>query len=243
MLPVAATYRGTGCTDAELGSVAHQRGVDDIRARADALRPAASVHSFRRQPASQSGHDEVMIIRAVASARSGDQEAVRYLYLRFANNVYGYVRSIVRDDHEAEDVTQQVFAKLMVSLPRYKSHGTPFSRWILRVAHNAAIDYIRGCRATPFEEVRPPDNHADDALDERGRCLHSALDALPEDQRTVLLLRHVLGLSPDEIADRMGRSTSSVHGLHHRGRRAIRVDLLSMDAGPVTSGALEAVAS
>ena len=55
---------------------------------------------------------------AVARAKEGDREAVRYLYLRYSDNVYGYVRSIVRDDYEAEDITQHVFAKLMAVLPK-----------------------------------------------------------------------------------------------------------------------------
>ena len=50
---------------------------------------------------------------AVARAKEGEDDAIRFLYVSYSNNVYGYVRSIVHDDHEAEDVTQHVFAKLM----------------------------------------------------------------------------------------------------------------------------------
>ena len=56
---------------------------------------------------------------AVARAKQGDREALRYLYVSYSHNIYGYVRSIVRDDHEAEDVTQHVFAKLMTALGKY----------------------------------------------------------------------------------------------------------------------------
>ena len=65
---------------------------------------------------------------------------MRFLYLRYADNVYGYVCSIVRDEHEAEDVTQQIFAKLMTALAALRAALRPFSAWILRIAHNAAID-------------------------------------------------------------------------------------------------------
>ena len=65
---------------------------------------------------------------AVARAKEGDEEAFRFLYLRFSHNIYGYVRSIVRDDHDAEDVTQHVFAKLMTSLVKYDDRGIHSSR-------------------------------------------------------------------------------------------------------------------
>ena len=65
---------------------------------------------------------------AVARAKQGDREALRYLYVSYSHNIYGYVRSIVRDDHEAEDVTQHVFAKLMTALGKYDERGVPFSR-------------------------------------------------------------------------------------------------------------------
>src|SRR5579862_5326982 len=74
--------------------------------------------------------------RAVARAKEGDQEAVRFLYLTYADNVYGYVRSIIRDDHEAEDITQLVFAKLMTSIHKYEDRGISFFPWLLRMARN-----------------------------------------------------------------------------------------------------------
>ena len=59
------------------------------------------------------------IIAAVRRAKRGDMDAVHFLYLRYKNNVYGYVLSIVRDPHEAEDVTQHVFLKLMSIIHKY----------------------------------------------------------------------------------------------------------------------------
>ena len=91
---------------------------------------------------------------AVARAKEGDGEALRFLYVTYSHNIYGYVRSIVRDDHEAEDVTQHVFAKLMTSIVKYDDRGVPFFAWLLRLARNVAIDHLRANRL-----------HAD-----RGRC-------------------------------------------------------------------------
>ncbi len=90
---------------------------------------------------------------AVARAKEGDQDALRFLYISYSNNIYGYVRSIVHDDHEAEDVTQHVFAKLMTTLVKYDDRGVPFFAWLLRLARNVAIDHLRANRLTPTETV------------------------------------------------------------------------------------------
>lgn len=170
---------------------------------------------------------------AVARAKEGDREALRFLYVLYANNIYGYIRSIVRDDHEAEDLTQHVFAKLMTSIVRYDDVGVPFFAWLLRMARNLTIDHVRANRPTPSEHLF----HAKPAPQpdiEGPQTVRAALETLPEDQRQVVLLRHVIGLTPGEIADCMGRSEGSVHGLHHRGRRALQRELIRLEATPFT---------
>lgn len=179
---------------------------------------------------------------AVARAKEGDQEALRFLYVSYAHNIYGYVRSIVRDDHEAEDVTQHVFAKLMTTIGRYDDRGVPFFAWLLRLARNVAIDHLRANRMTPTENVFDPGISSGTDLD-RAETVRSALATLPEEQREVVLLRHVIGLTPGEIADRMGRSEGSIHGLHHRGRRALQRELERLDSAPFTRATRQPVAA
>jgi RNA polymerase sigma-70 factor, ECF subfamily len=209
--------------------------IDAFKARADELgttRPAARFRA-NTHVADRDDRDGI-VSQAVARAKEGDSEAVRFLYMQFADNVYGYVRSIVRDEHEAEDVTQHVFAKLITVISKYEQRTTPFASWILRLAHNAAIDHLRGQRSTPAAEIIGGDERVNDDAD-RGRCLREALSMLPEEQRRVVVLRHVVGLTPPEIAAELGHSESSVHGLHHRGRRALKAELVRMEAGPVTA--------
>jgi RNA polymerase sigma-70 factor (ECF subfamily) len=171
------------------------------------------------------------VARAIARAKQGDREALRYLYVQYADNVYGYVASIVKDEHEAEDITQMVFAKLMTKLVKYEPRQVPFTSWLLRLAHNAALDHLRRRLPTPAEEVRSPDERVDGSADD-AQIVGQALAALPEDQRTVVVLRHVVGLTPGEIAERLGKSENSIHGLHHRGRRALQSQLRQLECAP-----------
>jgi RNA polymerase sigma-70 factor (ECF subfamily) len=209
-----------------------------LRCAADHLESGPARSGFRRRASLDRSIDsDPLIPRAVSRAKLGDRDALRYLYLRFSDHVYSYVRTIVRDDHEAEDVTQHVFAKLIRVVGKYEQRGTPFSGWILRLAHNVAIDHVRVRRPVPAEEIFGEGERGDDNALERSRCLRDALDTLPEEQREVVVLRHVIGLSPSEIAERLGRTESSIHGLHHRGRRALREELIRMEAAPLTAAA------
>ncbi len=194
----------------------------------------AASHGFRASPAGEKNDRDPAIARAVARAKSGDMDAVRFLYLRYKDNVYGYVLSIVRDAHEAEDVTQTVFVKLISAIEKYEPRQVPFTAWILRVAHNVAIDSLRQRRPVPCEEVIESSRAADDSSHERRWGLEQALETLPEDQRHVVVLRNLVGLSPAEIADRMGRTEPAIHGLHHRARVALRRELTRGDCAPTT---------
>jgi RNA polymerase sigma-70 factor, ECF subfamily len=197
----------------------------------------ATSGGFRQRTALPDGDGiDARLLKAIQGAKNGDRDALRFLYVRYADNVYGYVRSIVRDEYEAEDITQHLFSKLTFALSRYEPRSVPFSAWILRVARNLAVDHIRAVRAIPCEEVRPVDSVADDFSFERSRALQDALDALPRAQRQVLILRHVAGMTPGEIARSLGKTENAIHGLHHRGRRTLQRELSELGAAPVTAG-------
>jgi RNA polymerase sigma-70 factor (ECF subfamily) len=200
------------------------------------VRVSARSSGFRRNTRlDEENARDPLLVKAILRAKEGDRDALRFLYVRYADNIYGYVRSIVRDEHEAEDITQQLFSKLTFALSRYEPRSVPFSAWILRVARNLAVDHLRAVRAIPCEEVRPVDSVADDFSFERSRALQDALDALPRDQRQVLILRHVAGMSPSEIARSLGKTEGSIHGLHNRGRRTLQRELAELGARPVTA--------
>jgi RNA polymerase sigma-70 factor (ECF subfamily) len=176
------------------------------------------------------------IVAAIAATRAGDQSALHDLYVAYAPAVHATVCAVLHDEYEAEDVTQQLFARLGKALERYEPTQVPFSAWIVRVARNAAIDQLRSRRRLPVAElsVQEAVTADDDGGMHHGMALRTALGELPEDQRRVVVMRHVLGLSPGEIADRLGKSETAVHGLHHRGRRRMRAGLIRLGSVPQT---------
>lgn len=174
---------------------------------------------------------------AIARAQAGDMNALHFIYVCYADDVYGYVNSIVRDDHSAEDVTQDVFVKLVPAIKRYEQRAVPFAGWLLRVARNAALDHLRSRRQIPCADVGVRDAGREQLGSDRLRSLRAAFDSLPEDQREVMILRHIAGLTPGEIADVLGKTESSVHGLHHRARSAVKDALRELGAAPVTAAA------
>jgi len=212
---------------------AQKREFDGQHSTVD-LDPAPSQGFF---PSIEMEHNDrdPAIAAAVRRAQRGDMNAFRFLYLRYKNNIYGYVLSIVRHEYDAEDATQHVFLKLMHVIPSYEPRKVPFTAWIIRVARNVAVDYQRNRRSIPCEEVFATSLPDDDSARERRWGLEDALESLPEDQRDVVVLRHFVGLSPSEIATRMGRSEASVHGLHHRGRENLQRALANADCAPTTA--------
>ena len=209
-----------------------------VRREADRLQSSLGQGRFRRRQSLQDHPGTDAVLRgAVAAARQGDDDALRYLYLRFGDNVFSYVCSIVRDEHDAEDVTQSVFAKLPARLERYRPQVVPFASWIMRVAHNAAIDHVRGKRLIPVEEVRDPEAGYEDHTSDRLEVLKIAMAAMSDEQREVMVLRFIAGLTPTEIAKRMNRSENAIHALQHRGRRKLQTELELLGMTPAAMAA------
>jgi RNA polymerase sigma-70 factor, ECF subfamily len=177
---------------------------------------------------------EVLVASAVARAKEGDRSALQFLYIRYAKEVHRYVNSIVGDHHEAEDITQGVFLKLMRVLGSYTQRDVPFAAWLRRVARNAALEYLRSKRPLPVLDLQTGEHSREELQGERVRDLRQALERLPYEQREVLILRHLAGLSPGEIARMLDKTEAAVHGLHHRARNAFKATLRELEGMPVT---------
>jgi RNA polymerase sigma-70 factor (ECF subfamily) len=208
-----------------------------VRRAADRLEATAARSGYRRRRQLDHPPDaEALVAAATSRARDGDEDALRLLYLLYADNVFGYVLAIVHDEHDAEDITSEDIARLPRALTHYRVSGTPDVAWLLRVARNAALDHLRAQRSVPLAEVpghRHEELHAHERLDD----LRAALEALPADQRHVMVLRLIAGLTPAEVAERLGRSVDAVHALQHRARRRLRSELTQAGWAPTAAAA------
>jgi RNA polymerase sigma-70 factor, ECF subfamily len=176
--------------------------------------------------------DSPALHAAIAAAKAGDPMGMQDLYARFSGPVFRHVRGIVGDRDDAEDITQAVFAKLAKALLTYERRGVPFSAWVRRVARNEALDHLRARRSFPVEHVHLEEKGREELRGELLVSLRTAFGCLPAGQREVVVLRHVTGLSPSEIATRLGKTEASVHALHHRGRARLVATLTELQATP-----------
>lgn len=94
-----------------------------------------------------------LVSRAVRCAKAGDREALAFLYARFADDLRGCVRSIVDDEHEAQELTRQVFAQLTREIGEHDEREEPFFTWLLRMARDLALEHARR-RAAPLPGLR-----------------------------------------------------------------------------------------
>ena len=165
----------------------------------------------------------------------GQAHAFHELYLRYYDIVYAYGRMMLRDEHEAEDVTQDVFIRAFRLLPGFQtSSGPPFRVLLLRLTRNRSIDYLRRRNRWEPREPEQIDAGAERALhdDPPGAFeaisdpeLDHALRRLPVGQRQVIVLRFLLDLPSREVADVIGATPQAVRNLQYRGLRSLRAAL------------------
>jgi RNA polymerase sigma-70 factor (ECF subfamily) len=177
--------------------------------------------------------------RLVIRYQSGDESVFGELYLRYFNAVYSYARVALDDYHEAEDLTQQVFIRVLSALGDYEARpGVPFRAWLFAIARNAVIDAIRGQRAMLLDSAEQIDLLREEAasLSEAPQDLgwltdHEILmfvERLPLLQRQVLVLRFVLDMPGEEVARALGRSHISVRKLQSRALKTLEQRLAAV---------------
>jgi RNA polymerase sigma-70 factor (ECF subfamily) len=192
------------------------------------------MHDTAQRVSATLSRQEEQTAEAIRRANAGDRDGFSYLYVRYAPHVHAYVRRIVANSQDAEDVTQQVFLKLITRLHSYEPQHAQFSTWMLRVARNTAIDHLRRDRLTLFDEPFEPALEAQGSDPDCRLSLREMLASLPPDQRDVLLLRDVAGLPPGDVATRLGKTPAAVNTSCHRARRSARRILESKGWAPVT---------
>ena len=161
--------------------------------------------------------------RLVARAQAGDRRALEQLYLVHFDRIYSYLQLSVGNRHDAEDLTNQTFIKMLESLDRFVWRQAPFSAWLFRIAHNLAMDHFRAGRRWQPEESPPEDpgslepSAEDEALHTIGReSMLGMIEGLSADQQQVLTLKFVFDFSNAEIATILGKTEGAIKALQHR---------------------------
>jgi RNA polymerase sigma-70 factor (ECF subfamily) len=155
----------------------------------------------------------------------GHEIALDSLLHRYKDKLYNAVLFIVKDKYHAEDISQEVFIKIIETLKngRYKEEGK-FLPWAMRIAHNLCVDYFRKLKKFPFakssvdHEILDTINSSDANVEEnliKNQSIGKAqdmLEQLPQEQREVIILRHFGNLSFKEIAEITGCSINTALG-------------------------------
>lgn len=169
--------------------------------------------------------------------REGDAGAYRMLVERHIDRAYGLALRILNNPADADDVVQDAFVNAWVHRANWQSGRAKFSTWLYRVIVNRCIDHKRSPKGSCIDDVPEPMDHADDALTTIHRRqvydrLSVAIERLPEQQKTAILLSYHEELSNAEIADIMITTVSSVESLLKRGRQRLR-EILKRAEGDV----------
>lgn len=169
-------------------------------------------------------HYEAELVRR---ACGGDSQCFGELYERTLDRVYRYIYFRVTDEQTAEDLTSKVFLKAWEGLPRFKAGSSPFIAWLYTIAHNAVIDHYRVSKPTAeMEEAAAlQDSEPLPAAQVERRVeaelLRAALRQLTPEQRDVVTMKMLDGMSTEEVAARLRKTTGAIRALQMRGLQTL----------------------
>ena len=161
----------------------------------------------------------------IAQYRNGSNAAFDLLVDRYQSKMFTTIFLIVKDQKIAEDLLQDVFVKVVKTLnsDKYNEEGK-FQPWVMRIAHNLAIDHFRKAKRYPtilmedgsniFNSLRFAEENIEDrqVKEENIELVKRLIEELPEAQKEVLIMRHYLDMSFQEIADKTGVSINTALG-------------------------------
>ncbi|HEX8206251.1 MAG TPA: RNA polymerase sigma factor [Solirubrobacteraceae bacterium] len=176
----------------------------------DGLRP-------RRGRAAVTPRRERALVRA---AQQGDEAALEALFRAHWPAAYRAAWFVVRDAQAAEDIAQEAFLAAVAALDRF-DRRRPLAPWLRTIVARRAIDALRARKLRREVGDAPLEALAAAEATPAAGGLEDALAALPDDQRTVVVLRHVLELTPGEIAEVLGVPRGTVNSRLRRGLDAM----------------------
>lgn len=191
---------------------------------------------------SERANDQLLVERV----QQGDKKAFDILVLKYQHKIVNLVMRYVRDQAEALDITQEAFIKAYRALPKFRGDSA-FYTWLYRIAINTAKNFLVAAKRRPLDydlDLQDPEQYDMQArlketdtpeglllTDEIRETVMDAIEALPEDLRTAILLREMEGMSYEEIAQTMDCPVGTVRSRIFRAREAVDKRLRPIMAG------------
>ena len=182
-------------------------------------------HWMQRPPDAPAKADDLE--RLILRAQRGDKEAFGEIYRHMYPAVGKFIYYKIGDRSVVEDLSNDVFLAAWRSLPNFR--GGPFEGWLFRIARNLTVGEIRRrSKNRPIgiegaEDLPAADDEPDIAAEklDRARDLYQALDKLKEEQKEVVILKFLLGMSNSEAAAALGKSENAINAQQHRALRSL----------------------
>jgi RNA polymerase sigma-70 factor (ECF subfamily) len=164
----------------------------------------------------------------IQAAKRGDSEAFTELYNAYVDRIYHYIYARVSTVHAAEDLTGDVFVRVLEGLPTYEDRSTPILAWMYRIAHARVIDYYRRSRYANNDESLDTvqvgvEYDFDGPLmsNYETETVRTALRNLKAEHQEVIMLRFVEGYSLEMTAELLGKNITAIKSLQYRAVQAL----------------------
>lgn len=178
----------------------------------------------------------------MAQVQQGDQAAYQLLVRRHAQGLQSFAQRLLRQPDDADDVAQETLLRIWQHAQQWQLERVRFSSWLYRIAHNLCMDRLRRAKrqrtdvmdndtldqAASGELAGPEQQFSNAAL---GKRLHLAIAALPERQRSALMMCFHQGFTNQQAAAVLSISIDALESLLARGRRTLRVQLAAWRPG------------
>jgi RNA polymerase sigma-70 factor, ECF subfamily len=210
--PKERTCRYQEAMDADVNATSTPGGSSEIAAS------ISGVQSDRKVDGRHEDTDIRIVGPLVERARSGDKDAFGLLYRRFHSRVYGLARFYLGDG--AEDAVAETFTRAWAALPRYKPGRAPFVSWLYGIGRHVVVDELRRRKRTEPREFLPDSGHEDNNDDKL--ALAAAMAQLPRQQRQVIEMKYLLGLTNPEVSAALGKKIGAVNAQQWRALRALK---------------------
>jgi len=164
----------------------------------------------------------------IRRAQDGESIVVSEIYDRYQESIFRYLYYRVGDQQTAEDLTSEVFLRMIEKISYYQDQRSSFRAWLFQIARNLSIDHYRKLKSQNSIELeddypgreKEPLELIDRELTSEKLC--QALVELPENQRDVIVMRFVVGMPIGEVAEILHKTEDSIKGLQRRALLALR---------------------